>query len=78
MTAFGGKTDIKLLESTHQTLHPWFFGSRFKRQTILGGGRNFLSPCAPRLAFLTSMLSMEQQEEYGPTAIGMGFELTTD
>ena len=51
------------LQPLSLTLHPWFFCPRFKRQSHHGGGGSFLSPCAPRLPSLTSLISLSQQGE---------------
>ena len=47
MSAFGRKADIKLLENTRQTLHPWFFLVSIYEESYTGGGHILQSGCPP-------------------------------
>ena len=71
MSAFGGKADIKLLGITLQTLHVGFLGRGLRGILIPGWGVFFPVHVPPRLAFLTSMLSLEQEDEYGSAKGGI-------
>ena len=53
-----------------------FLWPRFKRQSYTGVGGRFLCPCAPRLAFLTSLLSLESQDVSGSAASESGPSLS--
>jgi hypothetical protein len=57
------------MKKTHRNERP---------NTILGGGGRFFWPSAPRLAFLTSLLSLEGLDGGGSAVSLVGVELIVD